>query len=244
VWAAGLRAELSWLADELGRVRDLDVLMANLRAVRPGVMSDDRGAPDRLLAELARQREAEGVRLLASLDDQRAAIMLDHLHAAVDGPVARPVTDDDAACVMFPLVRRPWRRLRRAVGGLGGQPNVDELHRVRILTKRARYAAEAVTPVFGADARRFARRAGALQEVLGDLNDAVVARRWLVETASRLDAPAAFAAGQLAQRMADRAEAGLGDWRRSYRRLQRRATWLDRRVAPDPRPDPRPAPPA
>jgi CHAD domain-containing protein len=195
------------------------------------------------VAELARQREAEGVRLLACLDDERTVTMLEHLHAAVNGPVTLPAAESDAARAMFPLVRRPWRRLRRTVGGLRGRPSVEDLHRVRILTKRARYAAEAVVPVFGADAERFARRAGVLQEVLGDLNDAVVARRWLTETASRLDSSAAFAAGQLAQRMADRAEAGLGDWRRAYRRLERRARWLDRPVGADPRLTPTPGAP-
>ena len=50
---------------------------------------------------------------------------------------------------------------------------------VRILAKRWRYAAEACAPTLGKRTRKLADAAKNLQDVLGELNDAVVAERWL-----------------------------------------------------------------
>ena len=47
------------------------------------------------------------------------------------------------------------------------------LHELRKAAKRARYAAEAVVPLFGKDAARAASRAEALQDVLGEHQDSV-----------------------------------------------------------------------
>src|SRR5262249_34670930 len=71
------------------------------------------------------------------------------------------------------LVRRPWRDLAAAVGALDERPPDDELHRVRILAKRVRYAGEAVAPAIGPPAARFAKLAAALPTVLGGHPDSV-----------------------------------------------------------------------
>jgi CHAD domain-containing protein len=55
-----------------------------------------------------------------------------------------------------------------------------------------------VVPVVGRPARRFARRVAAIQEVLGDHHDAVVAAGWLRDAAADASPGEAFAAGQLA----------------------------------------------
>jgi len=46
----------------------------------------------------------------------------------------------------------------------------------RKAAKRARYAGEAMTPAIGKDARRFANQMKKVQSVLGDHQDAVIAR--------------------------------------------------------------------
>jgi CHAD domain-containing protein len=72
--------------------------------------------------------------------------------------------------------RRAGRRMRRAARAPeGGQRDVA-LHEARKAAKRARYAAEAAEPVHGKQARRFAKRMKAVQSVLGDHQDAVIAR--------------------------------------------------------------------
>ncbi len=102
-----------------------------------------------------------------------------------------------AADVVPGLVRRPWHKLAKQVKKLDPDPPDAQLHEIRIRTKRVRYAAEAVAPIVGKQARAFARAAAGLQEVLGDLNDAVVAARWLEEWGEQHRDPAEARAADL-----------------------------------------------
>ena len=82
----------------------------------------------------------------------------------------------------------------------------QQLHDVRILAKRARYAADAVVPVAGKPAKRFAKRMAEVQTVLGDHQDTAVAEDWL-RAAAQADPEVRLAAGQLiAAERARRAE--------------------------------------
>lgn len=62
------------------------------------------------------------------------------------------LADRPAAEVVARLMRRPWRRLKRAAEALAMDSPDTEWHAVRIRAKRCRYAAEAVAP--GAPGRR------------------------------------------------------------------------------------------
>ena len=74
------------------------------------------------------------------------------------------------------------------------------LHKLRIASKRARYAAELATPAQGRPARRVAKRAEALQTILGEHQDAVVAEHRLQSLAADAPPAAAFVAGRLVER--------------------------------------------
>src|SRR5206468_10859672 len=87
-----------------------------------------------------------------------------------------------------------WRQLRKGVAALPDQPADAELHRIRILAKRVRYAAEAAEPIAGKIAARTADAAAALQDVLGDHQDSVTAQQWLREAGK---GARAFVAGEL-----------------------------------------------
>jgi CHAD domain-containing protein len=82
-----------------------------------------------------------------------------------------------AACrdVVPPLLAEAWRRLARAAGRLEPDEPDERWHRARIRAKRARYAAEAAVPVLGPAAARPAKAAAALQELLGEHQDAALA---------------------------------------------------------------------
>ncbi|WP_188306258.1 CHAD domain-containing protein, partial [Streptomyces sp. CBMA123] len=76
------------------------------------------------------------------------------------------------------------------------------LHEARKAAKRARYAGETAAPAVGAAAERFAERMKAVQEVLGEHQDAVVAAAALVGQAAADGEPFAYGvlyAGQLAE---------------------------------------------
>jgi CHAD domain-containing protein len=91
-------------------------------------------------------------------------------------------------------VHRRWRRLAAVAGALGAEPSDQALHRVRILAKRCRYAAEAAAPVVGRRMGRFAAAIEEVQDLLGSHQDAVVAEAWLRAAATPDDA---LAAGEL-----------------------------------------------
>jgi CHAD domain-containing protein len=222
-----LREELKWLAALLGEVRDADVLIERMSGRMmeiPGPSSGQRA----ILRRLTDRRDEARKRMLAGLRSQRYAVLLDALVAiAIKAPLS---TDGDRpAIALLPrLVARPWSKLVMAVDRLGDDPANEDFHAVRIAAKRARYAAEAVAPVVGKPARRFAEGVAGLQQSLGDYNDTVVARQWLGEVAARLGAGGAFYAGVLTERERLLGGEALANWRTAWKRLDRkkRHDWL------------------
>jgi CHAD domain-containing protein len=216
-----LRDELQWLATLLGEVRDSDVLIERLSSRMeeiPGPASGRRA----LLQRLGARREAARTRLLAGIRSQRYAVLLDGLVAIAVTPPLSTDGDRPATEVLPRLVTRPWGRLVKAVERLGDDSADEDLHAVRIAAKRARYAAEAVAPVVGKPAHRFAEGVAALQQSLGDYNDTVVARQWLGEVASRLGAGGAFYAGVLTERERLLGEDALRRWRSAWKQVNRK----------------------
>jgi CHAD domain-containing protein len=74
--------------------------------------------------------------------------------------------------------------------------NVEELHDMRIAAKRLRYLLELSDPLFGREAKRAAKAAKSLQDVLGDIHDCDE----LIEVANErcLDSLAAYTRGRRA----------------------------------------------
>lgn len=220
VWATALRDELGWLAGILGAVRDGDVLLERMRGRAAELPEANARGAARVLETLVEVRDTAHAELLANVRSERYLALLDQLVTAANAPALLLEADLPAATVIPGLVRKPWRSLARRVKGLGDAPTDAELHDVRIRTKRVRYAAEAVAPLLGREARRFAAAAADLQEVLGELNDAVVAEAWLRDWARRSRSiPGAFAAGELAGLERAAGEQCRSRWRRTWRTL-------------------------
>jgi CHAD domain-containing protein len=196
-WTDRLRGDLKWLADLLGEVRDADVMLERFSGHLEALPAADAKAGRRLLATLADQRDHARRRLLGAMAQEKYAVLLDDVVAAAAAPALLPGADRPAAEVMPPLVRKPWRRLRKAVRQAGDDPADDQLHQIRIRAKRARYAAEAVEPVIGTPAEDFADAVADLQSVLGDHQDAVVGEAWLREAAAASRRDVALVAGLL-----------------------------------------------
>jgi len=225
-WSAGLRAELGWLIDGLGAVRDSDIVGAKLRDVVARHPEIDDDAARRVLHQVRLKRRRDRRRLLRDLGEERAMQLFDQLVTASANPATVSRADRTARDVMPKLVRKHWRRLDRAIDGLGCHPTPAELHAVRILAKRLRYATEAVAPAAGKQARRFAKDAARIQDALGELNDAAVAGAWLTTCAERLDAPAAFAAGQMTQQLGVEARTHDKRWRAAHKSMTQRTAWF------------------
>jgi CHAD domain-containing protein len=222
-WTDRLRDELKWLADLLGQVRDTDVLLERFSEHLAALPEADAKVGPRLLARLVDQRDSARRRLLAGMATERYAVLLDDLVAAAAAPALLPGADRPAAEVMPPLVVRPWKKLRKAVRKAGDDPDDHQLHQTRIRAKRARYAAEAVEPVIGKPAERFADAAADLQDVLGDQHDAVVGEAWLRQAAARAARrDEALVAGLLAAADRAGADAARAAWRPAWKALDRK----------------------
>jgi CHAD domain-containing protein len=219
-WASELRDELGWLADVLGSRRDADVMLERIRTRAEQLPEESDHGVTRVLAALEHERKVASEVLEETMRSERYLELLDRLVAAARDPA---LVDEAAAPAkdVFPvLVRRPWRSLTKAAKAVGDPPRDEELHAVRIRTKRARYAAEAVAPVLGKAARAFASDAAKLQDVLGDFNDSAVAERWLRDWSSRARArDAIFVAGELAGLERAAEERGRARWRKPWKRL-------------------------
>jgi CHAD domain-containing protein len=219
-WSKTLRSELGWLAALLGRVRDTDVLLAGLEERAGTLAAAEAKAAARVLDTLRAERAEALAELLAALRGGRYVELLDRLVAAAAAPALIPEAAGPASELVPPLVREPWRALERTVEALGKRPDDGALHDVRIRAKRCRYATEAAAPVLGKRAGAFARAAADLQQVLGDLNDAVVAESWLRRfAAARRSSAAVFAAGELAALERGAADQARANWRRAWKAL-------------------------
>lgn len=181
-WARILEDELAWLANEMGAVRDTEVLIARLDAHAEAL-----GSADALLArsviDSSLNRRLSGARsgALAALRSERHDLLLDDLVQTAREPRFSLEAYMPSEIVLPRLVGRTWRRLVTSVRRLEADGDSRDWHRARIRAKRARYAVEAVAPLFGADARRFAERLEIITEILGDHQDASVAQRVLRE---------------------------------------------------------------
>ncbi len=180
-----LRAELKHLGGVLGGLRDSDVMQERLLAGVAALPGDLVLGPvrSRVRRELQAQRRQARRLLMAELDGPRYFRLLD----ALDGLAAAPPFTDQArgkaARVLPRRVAREWTRLRDRQAAAESAATAEDrelaLHETRKAAKRARYAAEAATPIAGRPARRYVQRMTKLQTSLGGYQDSTVSRQLL-----------------------------------------------------------------
>lgn len=252
--SAGLAAELKWFAGELGAARDWDVFLAETLAPLRRVLPEEAALAD--LQSAAERRRAEGYRRA------RAAIAAPRYTAAklelrrwlADRDWHRSMDADAARLLFAPATELAGRLLQRRakafrrLGRRHAELTLPQLHELRIRGKKLRYATEFFATLYpGRKARSYGGALARLQDVLGVLNDSVVAHDLLER--------AAAAEGDAAAAWSGRADGILTGWYAAHtqaRLLSLDAAWRDfagrrrfwdkpaRRVAPLPSAD-RPA---
>lgn len=217
-WVEPLLSGLKWLGGVFGRVRDLDVQMEYFRREAGELKARDRRPLQRFLHHLQRERVKAYQVALEEMKSARYVGFVSKLQDAAERPavVNLDYTLRDAAA-------RQFRKLQKSVKRLSECPSDAQLHRIRIKTKRARYAAELAQGRDGKAIGRFIKRAGRLQDLLGRHQDAVLAERY-VEGFLKYQGKrqAAFTAGLLAARAKQRREQVREDFWPAWKRLKKR----------------------
>ncbi|MFC8083534.1 CHAD domain-containing protein [Streptomyces sp. NPDC057340] len=182
-------AELRWLAGELGAARDQEVLRDRIGGALDTLPDDLVLGP--VAARLRAWEASRGVdvrsRTRAALGAARYLRLLDALDALVESPPLRAKAAGKPARTMARAVLAEYDRLagrmERALALPAGRTRQTELHEARKAAKKLRYAAEVARPALGKPVARLGRHARALQQLLGEHQDAVVAQDTLRELA-------------------------------------------------------------
>ena len=177
-----IRRHLETLADRLGAVRDLDVLIDGLEAYQVALDEDDRPGLEPLLSVWRRQRSSARTQLIGELDSARYASFLKemdafleagaHAAAAVGTPTEPHRVRDRAASEVWAAYEAA-----RAYDLVLPWADLETLHDLRIAAKWLRYALEFFGECLGSDCPMLLARVAALQEHLGCLHDADVAAK-------------------------------------------------------------------
>lgn len=191
---AALTEELRWLGGVLAPARDAQVLQARLDGILREQPAELVRGPvsQRIDTELGAWARDGRSAAQAALGGDRYARLLSALGALVDSPPFDESAARPARTLLPKLLRSDLARVHRRhrVWERTDDPALKEhhLHQVRKAAKRLRYAAESAEPVLVEPATRLAGRAEAVQELLGEHQDTVVARSVLLEVAAHAQA--------------------------------------------------------
>lgn len=219
-----LQLDIDWLASELGNARDWDVLAGSTLPL----LSKEAPPPAPLLdvthAALDIGREAH-LAAAAAVDSARYTGLMLSLGRWMFGNGWREPgkghgkTGLDAPLAAFAgkALRRAYKRIKRRGRALS-PCDPESLHRARIAARKARYATEFFASLYrGKVVRPYLTALMALQDRLGEANDAVVAGRLLAHMAKlRPDLAGAIAGvrGALAERGAGCDSKARRRWKR------------------------------
>lgn len=176
-----LEGEIRWIAHILGGARDLDVFEEEV--FQPAAVAH--GEDERLneLSGLVRARRAVAWQaLLEALDSARFRRLVFELAAStLSRPWFDPIAGDkDAAARAARFARRRLTKRYKRVQELGAKVaelDAKQRHELRLMLKKLRYAVEFFASLFSEkETTRFLKRVAALQEVLGQMNDAAFSR--------------------------------------------------------------------
>jgi CHAD domain-containing protein len=211
-WANELRTELGWLGRALGPVRDLDVLLMRLRDEAAQFGEAERVDAERLLSSLEDERSRARAVMLDTLESERYTALVNRLADATTRPV--PKRGGKRKVSLTSLVGKEFDQLNGAVTRAGTAPPDEVLHDLRIRGKRLRYTAELTESALGPAVHELLRKTVAMQDVLGEHQDACVAQQRVTALLADLpgDTAVAFVAGRLFER-------------EEVRRIETRAAW-------------------
>ncbi|MEL6476063.1 MAG: CYTH and CHAD domain-containing protein [Pseudomonadota bacterium] len=236
--ATALAEEARWLAGEVGRVRDLDVVLAEI--VEPEMARGEEPGFRRLFNALQRSRQ----KARAALTETLAAPRVDGFVLDLTGFIeARGWLDGDdlaqtrrLAAPVCAVARRAldkrWRRTRKLARDMDSM-DIEARHELRKDLKKLRYAIEYLRELYPEDSLKpFLKQLKRLQAVFGDLNDAAMAEAMFLgpDAVATSDPLAQRAVGRLIGSRIARSEAVWGEAQVRWQELGKTATfWRETR---------------
>ncbi len=202
-----LADEIAWLGQALGAARDAEVLAGT---TLPALLQACADLEDLVGLQKAATSLAQGRRRKAvlALKSERYLGLMDELQGWLKQGgwrTSSPRPDElglalDAQAKQ--MLKRRKKKLRLGALFAQEQPSAEARHRLRIAVKKLRYATEFFRSMASSEKLK---QLSAAQDLLGQLNDAEIARGLLLELAAKrpaLLAPAAFARGVMAAQSA------------------------------------------
>src|SRR5436853_742564 len=186
--------KLRALAKSLGAVRDQDVALAALKASKPGATGGAFEGIEMLESERRTLREEA----LAALEKAITASAVDEVRdeflarlaevATVKPKKSAPQGEGDPVLIFgqvaSEVIAERLKEFRSAAAETIYRPAATkDLHELRILSKRLRYAIELFAPCWGKELKDIAKEVALMQTSLGELHDCDV---WIEDLGQRL----------------------------------------------------------
>ena len=175
-WSKPVRREVRWIGSLLGKVRDFDVLLENFSQQFSDLPEKDRRGLTWILTTFENQRSIARAKLLEGLRSDRYLQFLDDLENSLIQIPQRPTT-----LTLIDVTRKSIHKLFDAIAQSHVPAHSEELHRIRILLKRSRYAIELSAPFLGKIGKSFLQQAKRTQELLGHVQDTIVGEQRILE---------------------------------------------------------------
>lgn len=170
-----LDAELKWLGTKLGQLRDLEVLTELFE----GQAADEPALRATILTALERRAVRRRRDVRTALESPRYAALAHRLDHLARHPHLGSVGDVPALQLFTPPLWEAACRYLDVVGEPEERRDDQDLHRVRVASKKCRYTFEVATLFLGDRTRVVADGLEAIQEILGHVHDRVVAVAFL-----------------------------------------------------------------
>ncbi|MGH2771920.1 MAG: CHAD domain-containing protein [Actinomycetota bacterium] len=223
-WGGDLEKGIKRIGKAMNAARDLDVMIDYLRGINSKFGSECEKEAGLLMKSLQTRRDACMGSAEKMMSSQPYFSFLDLLRDAGLQPRMLP----DHRVSISDLAGAEFHTLASDITRLGGIPDEESVHSLRITGKRVRYAAELVAASGGKRVEAFLERAKAFQDVLGESNDARVLEGEARDFAKRQDtAESWFFCGRLVEHEEARRRASLERFSKTWRQMEKagKAIW-------------------
>lgn len=176
VEANALSSEIRWLGRILGRVRDLDVHLADLARYKQQLRRKDARGLAAYQRRLQANRQLAHTNLIRALTSDRYRALPDKFRALREARMSLPESQQTIEETAHLIVKPQLRAIRKRGRKISASSPHDALHRLRIEIKRLRYQLEYLAEPYGKPLAAATIKLRRLQQTLGNHQDACVAR--------------------------------------------------------------------